>query len=63
MKLSNELTEEILEALRYNIDLYMEDIFFVQSKEACKALGAAFNLFPKLAEASVELIRKGVEIP
>jgi len=35
----------------------------VQSKEACKALGAAYNLFPSLAEESVEFIRKGVEIP
>jgi|JI61114C2RNA_FD_contig_121_116808_length_3109_multi_3_in_0_out_0_6 hypothetical protein len=45
------------------MQLYLEDIFFVQSKEACKALGAAFNLFPSLAESSLELIMKGVEIP
>jgi len=46
MKLSNELTEEILNTLHYNLLLYLEDIFFVQSKEACRALGAAYNLFP-----------------
>lgn len=62
-KLSNELTQEILDTLRYNLSLYLEDIFFVQCKEACKALGSAFHLFPTLAEDAVEMIRKGVEIP
>lgn len=45
------------------MEIYLEDIFFVQSKEASKALGEIFVLYPDLAEKSIPYLLKGIEIP